>query len=398
MPAVQFRWFPTHNPASCKEIQSTSLQFVLISVSGPELTEMKSLPPWRVMSIQFRYLVASKSPQFVVKKWQMLVLLLSLCASESVSVPTLTAPEFRDHVLKRAEGSVWLVLFTGLNTKACHKAEREFRKAATQASSLCRFAIVNLTQEPFLQRKLQIEAVPLCRVFHAGGTEDYVGKMTSSAFLNLATDKLPNYVRTFDRKWLGESIPSIVLFTDQIKVPSLWASLSVKFKDQLARFGICSEFHIHREMGVSRLPTVIFFNSSGQVRYRGEMKEEDISAAISAFIEGKLQESGSGDDDGFYRLGEFDEQCRGRDFCVVYTGSELSDEYKRVRGTCRRHPMKFLYGSGEAPVSGMRSGVYYIWNPRREAVIEVEDVENLPAAIDRVIGGGASWKKIGGEL
>ena len=325
----------------------------------------------------------------------MLSLLFAISVGAAVEVPTFTAPEFRDNVLKREDGSLWLVLFIGLSSKAAFKAEREFRKAASQASSLSNFAIVNLTEEPFLQRKLQIEYVPLCKVYHASGIDDYTGKMTASAFVNLATDKLPNYVRTFDRKWIGESLPSVVLFTDQIKVPSLWAALSVKFKDQLARFGICSEFHIHREMGISRLPTVVFFNSSGQVRYRGEMKEEDLSTAINEFIEGKLADAGPEDDDGFYRLSEFEDQCRGRDFCVLYTGKDLSETFRQVRATCKRHPMKFLYGDSEVPVNGMKRGVYYVWNPRRRAVIEVSDVAGLSEVIDRVIDGGAKWQKIG---
>jgi hypothetical protein len=317
-------------------------------------------------------------------------LLFALCLSDD-GVITLTSPEFRDLVLKRDETTIWLVLFVGLNLKPCIKAEREFRKAAPLVSGLAKFAVVNASEEPFLQRRLGIDYVPLLKVYHAGGVEDYRGKYNVNGFIDCVSNKMPNFVRTFDRKWLDENLPSVVLFTDQIRVPTIWAALSLHYREQFIRFGICSEFHLHKEMSIARLPTIYFYNSSTSIRYRGEMKDADLREAVDRFLNGTLSSEADFDDEGFYRLTEFEEHCRGRDFCVLHTGDDLSEEYRKIRLTCRRHPMKFFYGSSEVPFPQLRLGQYYIWNPRRKAVISVEQISELTGAIDRVIDGGARW-------
>ncbi|OHT06443.1 hypothetical protein TRFO_25557 [Tritrichomonas foetus] len=324
----------------------------------------------------------------------LLPFLFSVSQCDSKELIKLTAPEFRDNVLKRDETSVWLILFVGLHKKQCFKAQREFKRAAQQVGKLAKFAVVNITEEPILQRRLGIEYIPFVKVYYPGGSEDYRSKLTVNGLVEAVTERMPNFVRTFDRKWIEESLPSVVLFTDQIKVPTLWASLSLDFRDQFVRFGICSEFHIHRELSIVRLPTIIFYNSTNQVKYHGEMKEDELRQAISSFVNGTLSTDSDFDDEGFYRFSEFQDQCYGRDYCVLFTGPELSDVYRKLRVISKRHQMKFFYGNNDIPFKQLRENTYYIWNPRRKAVIQVDKVDELSSALDRVIDGGARWTKV----
>jgi thioredoxin-like negative regulator of GroEL len=108
--------------------------------------------------------------------FELLSLLPSLCAPSEEIVLNLTSPGFRDYVLKRDETTIWMILFVALSRKSCLKALREFRKAAVTASSLARFAVVNLTEEPFLQRRLAVDFVPLVKIYHPAGSDDYTGK------------------------------------------------------------------------------------------------------------------------------------------------------------------------------------------------------------------------------
>lgn len=316
------------------------------------------------------------------------------CETTGSEIINLTAPEFRDNVLKRDKTSLWLVLFVGLNQKSCFKAQREFQKAARHVGRVAKFAVVNLTEEPIIQRRLKIDYIPFVKVYFPGGSEDYRGKYTASGFINVVTDRMPNFVRIFDRKWIEESLASVVLFTDQIKVPTIWSVLSLEYSNQFIRFGICNEFHIHRELSITRLPTIIFYNSSNQIKYHGEMNEHDLKAAIDSFLNQTLTESHDLDDEGFYRYSEFKSQCMGRDFCILYTGPEVNDEYRKIQSISKRHQMKFFYGNKNLPFKQLKEDTYYIWNPRRKAVIHVDQIQELSAAIDRVIDGGAKWTKI----
>jgi hypothetical protein len=283
-----------------------------------------------------------------------------------------------------------------MGKKSSFKAEREFHKAAETAGEIGRFGVVNISEEYFLQRRFGVEYIPAAKLFHTNGVEDYHGKFTANGFVDFVSSKLPSFVRTFDRSWLEDSLPSVVLFTDQIRVPTVWSLLSLRYRDRLIRFGMCSEFSIHRELSIARLPTIIFYNGSNTIRYRGEMKEADLQDAVDNFLNGTLtMNDTSFDDEGFYRFSEFEDQCRGRDFCVLYTGDKLSDEYRRVRNMCRRHPMKFFYGDKDWPFKSFSPGKYFVWNPRRKGIIEVAEVEQLAGVIDRVIDGGAKWDRIG---
>jgi len=321
-------------------------------------------------------------------------ILSSLVFCQSTKVIQLDSPSFRDLVLKREDTDMWVVLFIGHNEKKCHKAEHQFEKASEMSGEIAKFGIVNISTDPFVGARMKLEFIPAMYIFYSGGQELYRGQLKADAIVNAISDKMPSFVRTFDRKWLEESIPSVVLFTDQIKVPTLWATLSLKYREQFIRFGMCSEFHIHKEFSIARLPTVMFFNSTSQVRYRGELTETDIKQSIDSFLNGTLSVEDVIDDEGFYRFSEFEDQCRGRDFCVLYTGKKISEEYRNLRIVCRRHPMKFFYGQEAIPFKGMKKDNYYIWNPRREGIISIDSIESLTGAVDRVIDGGAKWTKL----
>ncbi|KAH0786692.1 Thioredoxin family protein [Histomonas meleagridis] len=324
----------------------------------------------------------------------MISLLFSLvCSINDTNVVYLDSPGFRDNVIKKDELTTWVILFIGMNHESCIKAHKEFYKASEIIHGVVKFGIVNITKEPFLQRKLSINYVPCIKIYYSGGAEEYRGKQKASHIVSFISEKIPNFVRTFDRKWLEESIPSVVLFTEQIKVSVLWATLSIKFKDQYVRFGICNEFHIHREFSIAKLPTIVFFNSTNQIRYRGSFTEEELSDSISKFLNGTLEINDTFDDEGFYRMDEFAAQCHGRDFCVLHTGNDICNEYRQIRTLCKRQQMKFFYGEGNLPFKQMKENMYYIWNPRKKGFVIVEDIDELSAALDRVVDGGAKWIK-----
>lgn len=324
----------------------------------------------------------------------MLTLLFCIAAPHQL-VARLTAVDFRDMVVKRSAGEVWGVLFIGGisdSDRACALSLAAVEAVAAERSA-AHFGVVNVTEEPFLQRYLRIGSVPRLRVFHSGGSDDMRGEITARAVAEFVGDRIPHFVRLFSRSWAHDPVPSAVLFTEHVKVPLLWGSLSAEFADSGIRFGICNEFHIHQQLSISRLPTVVFYNRSKQVHYHGAMDTAALRDALSAFLNGTLSDNDAFDDDGFYRMQEFDDQCRGREFCVLYTGGGLSEEYRRTRLVNKKQAIKFFYGKGDYPFPQMREDTYYIWNPRRKGLIVVPHGESLDSSIDRIINGGAKWIK-----
>jgi hypothetical protein len=85
--------------------------------------------------------------------------------------------------------------------------------------------------------------------------------------------------------------------------------------------GICSEFHVHREIATARFPTVYFCHRSTGIRFRGDLTEGDLSTAIDSFLNRSLTRDSSFDDEGFYRLNEFEEHCQG----ITASGSYAED-------------------------------------------------------------------------
>ena len=308
----------------------------------------------------------------------------------------LNAVDFRDNVIKRDGSSIWAILFIG-NVKdvhnACKKALNEFSKASETKHNITNFCIVNLTEEPFLQRYLGISAIPMIRIYFSGGSEDYRQKISAKKIQEFIIDKIPNHVRLFSKSWIKETVPSVVLFTEQTKIPSLWSFLSLDYEGKDIRFGICNQFHIHRQLSITMLPTVIFYNQSKEIHYHGTMNKEELTKAINSFLDGTLTSDDEFDDEGFYNMVDFKEQCNDREFCVLYTGNNLSKEYKKIRLINKKQGIKFFYGKENYPFSQMKDNNYYIWNPRRKGFIVVSNIEELDSSIDRVINGAARWVK-----
>ena len=330
-------------------------------------------------------------------------LFLSHYFSLSPYIVKLTGPLYRDLVLNRKDTEVWHVLFVGKYQNSDQAAEVERlcalamaaqEKAANEAHKICKFGLINCTEEIFLAARNQIPALPYVKIYYPNGVEDYRGNHKSESYIEAISNRLPNFVRTFDKRSLDDSVPSVVLFTDQIKSPTLWTSLSLEYKDAFVKFSMCSDFYTHKQFNIARLPTVMFFNSTNQIRYRGELTETELKKAIDQFLNGTLTLGDEMDDEGFYRLSEFKEQCFGRDYCILSTWANISDAYRAIRTSCKHHPMKFFYGSEDFPISTLQQNKFYIWKPRGHGLIAVDTLKELSSTIDRVLDGGARFSKI----
>ena len=325
----------------------------------------------------------------------MLIFLVCFSLSDDPSnFFSLSSPEFRDKVLRREESSTWVVLFSADSSdKSTSKAEKLIHASAKRIGKTVMFGIVNLTKEPFLARNQGISYLPCIRIFHQNGAEDYRGKYSVKDFEELLAKRITRFYKFFDRKWRDEATPSVVLFTDK-NDPMMWKILASEFRNEFVRFGICNDFGIIKDLQISKIPSIVFYNNTQPIKYRGEMKIDDIRNAISAFIDGNLSfDSSFDDDDGFYRSYEFKDQCTGPDHCILYTGDTLDEEYKKLRAMNQRHKMKFFYGSSNIPFKQMKKDYYYIYNPRK-GIIEIESIEKLESEIDLVLGGNSKWKSV----
>ncbi|EAY20325.1 hypothetical protein TVAG_193010 [Trichomonas vaginalis G3] len=326
--------------------------------------------------------------------------LFASAVSYSAHVKHLNAPGFRDFVVNRKGSEIWVVLFIGRYANQATIDETNFvaleeiEKAANQSYKFCNYAYVNVTQDPFVAVRHQVTYVPCIQIYYQGGVEEYRGNHKAESYLEAISNRMPNLVRNFDKKWTDDSVPSIVLFTDQTKSPTLWSALSIEYKDAFVRFGICSDFYLHRQFNIARLPTVMFFNSTTQYRYRGELTEDLLKTSIDQFLNGIIDKESDFDDEGFYHFSEFKDQCFGRDFCVVSTFTNISDTLRNIRLNSHRHPMKFFYGASDFPIKAMEAGKFYIWKPRGHGLITVNYLEELSPAIDRVLDGGAHFKRL----
>ena len=333
----------------------------------------------------------------------MFSLFLTVSFSLSPYIVKLNGPKYRDLVLNRKDTEVWHILFVGKYQnsdqakeieKLCKAAMLAQEKAANETHKICKFGLVNTTEEMFLAARNQIPALPYVKIYYPNGVEDYHGNHKANSYIEAISNRLPNFVRNFDKRSVDDSIPSVVLFTDQIKSPTLWTTLSLEYKDVFVKFALCSDFFTHKQFNIARLPTVMFFNSTNQIRYRGDLTEEELKKSIDQFLNGTLTLGDEMDDEGFYRHSEFKDQCLGRDYCVLSTWANISDQYRDIRNSCKHHPMKFFYGNQDFPIASFEENKFYIWKPRGHGIIAVNNLKELSSTIDRVLDGGARFTKI----
>jgi hypothetical protein len=90
---------------------------------------------------------------------------------------------------------------------------------------------------------------------------------------------------------------------------------------------------------------------------------------------------------------QFEQLCHSTGKLCVF-GVNVSDDarFESIAKTNVNAPFRFYRCTDACPFPGMTQA-FYVFHGRRQTVILVAKIDDLPATLDRVIDGGARWAK-----
>jgi thiol-disulfide isomerase/thioredoxin len=323
-----------------------------------------------------------------------LLLLVSLAIDQTPV--QLTTSTFRRLVQGRKSHEVWLVMFAGPNCPACQEAYPHFSNASNIAAGMIRFGIVDIQRSQEVANEYDVRTLPTFRIFYSRGDTEFVGKRKEREFMNQAASFLDDLSQPVERSWLDSMLarPSAILFTEKPKTPPIWAGVAAFFYGKLVRIGISKEDpEMMKLFNITNTPKIVFMNGTGRKIYDGKIAFRNLKNAIESYFEKRLK---SGSDEAieadFLTPGDFEPKCLGgRQNCIIYIGTNPHPTLQQLAKRHASRRMRWFVGVHELPYPFMNPGEVWIYNPRRDGFVKVDDIAELSNAIDLMLDGTAKW-------
>ena len=318
----------------------------------------------------------------------------ALCLSSENAVVTLTDKVFSRRVEHRSGSDVWIVMFNE-NTPACKRVQARFRAAADVSFGMVNFGSIDIDRFPTLKEKYNVTALPSFRIFHSGGDLPYTGRQKAASFLKTAMFYLRDASEPIQPGWRDEMLrkPSALYFAKNSSVPAVWVGVSSFFQKKRIRCGFSNDTEVAGAFGVREFPTILFMNGTNEVKYDGDVDFKSVRLAMEEFFAKQL----GGDEemgDEFMTPDEFIGKCYGgRNLCVLSVSTAPTEEMRVLQKRLASHKIRWFVGKLGVPEKFMESGGVWIYNPRRDGYIRVNEEETLSDVIERVLDGTAKWSK-----
>lgn len=293
-----------------------------------------------------------------------------------------------------ANSGVCFVMFVQKRSPRCKAIFPDFQEAANNSIGMVKYLSVDIKEHPKLAHLYTVRAVPAFRIVHPKGVTEYKGDTSPESLTDASFKLIPNRAKIVDETWLpSPTTPlSAVLFTQRKVVPPFWAALSCSSTS--ARIGITRSQPLMAKF--TPAAPIAFIHKDIVAAYDGPLTYSAVSAALAEF-EADPKASGSQVSlvSTLESRAQFDQFCRNTGkFCVVEVFTE-NPKFDEIAKTNHNGPFRF-FRCGKTMFQS--PGNYVIFHAKRAASISVESIDDLPAALDHVIDGGAKWTQLSEEL
>jgi thiol-disulfide isomerase/thioredoxin len=292
---------------------------------------------------------------------------------------------------------VVFALFLKKGSPPCKAVFPDFQEAANKSVGLVKFVSIDAAAHPKLAHLQTVRAVPAFRIIHHKGAKEYKGDTSSDSLVEAASRLIPNHAKSADASWVpSPTAPlSAILFTTKKVVPAFWSRISCVFKgNSTIRIGYSKSLSIQGLFGVNGPISIVFIFKDITSVYEGQLAFGPVYEALLKFCENP---KASGTEVALITelsdAGDFEQLCHNTGRFCVFAGMGIDmDGFENIAKMNRNGPFRFMRCGSECPFAGM-PGRLYVFHAKRETGIVVDDLGGLGAVLDRVVDGGAQWRK-----
>lgn len=327
----------------------------------------------------------------------MLFFVVFLRQAISEEIPYLNEVTFESQVINMQKNEVWVVLFYEPNQIIQHgNILMKFNTAALRSMDM-RFGIVNATKHTSLIERLNIQQLPVIKMFSPTRNITYEGKNEPRNIIKKAATLIPNFVQKIGVSWKDSTgKPSIMLFNRTKKIPSVWKAVASHYYGKNIRVGFSNDENVFFPFLISKTPAILFSNGTQSIPYRGRLIYSEIIQSVDRFFfkvfSTQINEDVSQTIVGYANPRHFNDICVGsKNICVLIKATKPTQEIDSIKKIYSKSRINWILGDSQFPFESMnkRHGAW-IYNPRKDAFIST-DVSNLQTTLEYVLNGEGKW-------
>lgn len=299
------------------------------------------------------------------------------------------------------DNSVCFVMFIQKRSPRSKSIFPDFQEAANRTAGLIKFVSLDIKEHPKVAYLYTVRTAPSFRIIHHKGVVDYKGEKSADAFIEAAFKYFPSKSHPIDDTWVpSPSTPlSAILLTHKKVIPPFWSAISCNLsenKDLNIRVGHAKNSQFMSLFKVSSQSIIFVYKDIVSI-YDGPLEFENIYTSLQNFAKNPKSagvETSSVSE--LNSLEDFEKTCKNTGkFCVfaVNAKDDIGKKYENIAKTYHRGPFRFLKCNEKCPFEQM-SGGFFVFHAKRPSMIHDETTDELISSLDRVVDGGANWKKI----
>lgn len=301
---------------------------------------------------------------------------------------------FRRYVEARDPTQPWLVAFVRNGSKKCARCIPQLEQVASRCYGYMFVGIVDQDSEPRLVSDYKVQKNWTVFLFDKDGYKHLPFPCDQQKYYRLLLNSLPNNVLDADSSWIESSKkkPSAILFTSRFKVPHMWRAISGYFKDIL-RIGLCTEQEFFEKFVVTRTPTVLYLNSSGQYPIPNVQDYKTLRNYLNLYrknqnlpIKPEFQR--------FFLSSQFKKECKPGTICIFHTSRSIDQRFQLRETRFKEENLRFFSGANDLPYKFMKENELWIFNGDGTGLNPVTDIQELDDMIKFTLKSKIKWTPI----
>jgi hypothetical protein len=323
---------------------------------------------------------------------------LSLC-----SLPLLSDKTLARVIRSRQPYEVLVALFED-SQAADRTFQTAFRNASSSLEGLLKMVILDVRQYSQLPTEYGVREVPSVRIWTDSGLAHYRGRNTTQAIVKTLGSFIPDLTERVDDTWTTnlETSPVAIFFTETGRVPPVWKTMSIRFKNTSLRIGVSDSPDVIQAYKVPSVPAIFASNGQSSGFFKGKLN----ATVLIEWLDGFRSDKGAGGRSDTVKkssvsVGEyetpdkFESACvGGKNLCIVVKAAKVSSAAAQIAKDFSKLKIRWFVGVDGLPYPFMKTGSgSWVYNPRRDGFAHAASDEELRNILEAVENGQGKFTK-----
>ena len=303
---------------------------------------------------------------------------------------------FEKIIEKRSRNEIWIVMFRGTNEDAKPYIDF-FMKSSKYGNEAIKYGIVDIGRYMNIVEKIGINLFPHLQIYHSTGSFEYEGNTLPKDLYKTAVKYLIDLVLPANESWKEDfdSKPSAIYFSKNLNYSINWKILASIYSPKSIRFGFSNDPTFAGSFEILKLPSILLIYKEKILILDSKLNLNNLIFEINNFFLNYLNQKNLKKNN--YNISKFQDLCIGGKYnCIIINSNNFKELiYSTQKLTNRYNFLWFIDNNNNFPFEFMNNNKDkgWIYNPRKDSFVIINNLNNINNIIDNVISGQAKWIK-----